>query len=234
MLSVSNPGPSVLRLARLRANSPAPATSSVDSATCATTSVLRSRACWTPPPAALDFFLERAVEVHGRPAQRRRQAEQQRRERRDDQREGEHPRGRAWSTAPRRTRRAAARRPADRRATPRRAARAAPPSAATSALSTSVCRTRRDRLAPIARRTLISRCRPVARASIRLATLAQAMSSTRPTMPISTATGPDRSPRICDRPREASCSTRVLARKRALNSVGRWPRTAAPPPARRR
>ena len=69
----------------------------------------------------------------------------------------------------------------------------------------------------MASRTLISRWRPVARASIRLATLAQAMSSTRPTIPISTATGPLKSPRICDNPREASCSTSCLARKRSLN-----------------
>ena len=73
----------------------------------------------------------------------------------------------------------------------------------------------------MASRTLISRCRPVARASIRLATLAQAMSSTSPTMPISTATGPDRSPRICDRPREASCSTQGLGAEAGLELLGR-------------
>jgi hypothetical protein len=94
----------------------------------------------------------------------------------------------------------------------------APPSRATTALSTSVCCTSRQRLAPTAARTLISRWRPVARASIRLATLAQAMSSTTPTMPISTSTGVPSAPRISERPREASCSTSVLAAKRSRNA----------------
>ena len=51
---------------------------------------------------------------------------------------------------------------------------------ARSALSVSNCPISRERAAPIASRTPISRCRAMARASIILATLAQAISSTRP------------------------------------------------------
>ena len=51
-------------------------------------------------------------------------------------------------------------------------------------LSVSSWRTIRARPAPIAARTEISRLRAVARASSRLATLAQAMSSTKVTAPI--------------------------------------------------
>ena len=53
-------------------------------------------------------------------------------------------------------------------------------------LSTSNWRTNWPRDAPIDRRTAISFCRANARAISRLATLAQAISSTRPTMHIST------------------------------------------------
>ena len=56
-------------------------------------------------------------------------------------------------------------------------------------LSIRSCRTIRARPAPIARRTAISRCRDAARASSRLATLAQAISSTSPTAAISTKSG---------------------------------------------
>ena len=58
------------------------------------------------------------------------------------------------------------------------ARRRAAPAAAISRLSASSCRTMRPRDAPSARRTAISRSRAVARASIRFARLAQAMSST--------------------------------------------------------
>ena len=61
-----------------------------------------------------------------------------------------------------------------------------PPSEASSTLSVSNWRTSRARSAPIDSRTAISCRRAVARASSRLATLAQAMSSTSPTMAIST------------------------------------------------
>ena len=58
-----------------------------------------------------------------------------------------------------------------------------PPAAASIRLSTSSCRTMRQRLAPRARRSVTSRVRSAARASNRLATLAQAISRTNPTAP---------------------------------------------------
>ena len=60
----------------------------------------------------------------------------------------------------------------------------APPAKATTLLSSRSCRAILARVAPSAERTAISRCRAVARASIRLATLAQAISSTSETAPI--------------------------------------------------
>ena len=65
---------------------------------------------------------------------------------------------------------------------------------ASSTLSTSSCRTRRQRVAPIEMRTAISRERPDARASSRLATFAHAISSTKATAPISD----QNSTRICE------------------------------------
>ena len=58
----------------------------------------------------------------------------------------------------------------------------AAPLKASRPLSISNCRSRRAREAPSAMRMAISRCRALARASIRLARLAQAISSTRPVM----------------------------------------------------
>ena len=58
-----------------------------------------------------------------------------------------------------------------------------PPSIESSTLSVSSWRTMRLRPAPMAERMAISRARPVARASSRLATFAQAISSTQPTAP---------------------------------------------------
>ena len=58
---------------------------------------------------------------------------------------------------------------------------AAPPSEESTRLSTSICRSRRARLAPSAVRTAISFWREAARASSRLATFADAISSTQPT-----------------------------------------------------
>ena len=52
--------------------------------------------------------------------------------------------------------------------------------------SVSTCRTTRRRAAPIASRTAISRFRDAARASIRFATFAHAMSSTQATAPNNT------------------------------------------------
>ena len=58
------------------------------------------------------------------------------------------------------------------------------PAADSSRLSTSSCRTMRPREAPTARRTAISRWRPAARTRSRPATFAHAMSSTSPTITI--------------------------------------------------
>ena len=65
----------------------------------------------------------------------------------------------------------------------------AAPAKDSSALSTSSWRTMRPRPAPMASRTAISFCRAEARASNRLATLAQAMSSTTATTAMSTWSG---------------------------------------------
>ncbi len=95
----------------------------------------------------------------------------------------------------------------------------APPASASSTLSKSVWRTMRARPAPSASRRLTSFCRAAARATRRLATFAHAMSSTSPTMAISTASGvlnPWRSP---DSPRPAGSTTRLLARKRSLKTA---------------
>src|ERR1035441_3047650 len=66
---------------------------------------------------------------------------------------------------------------------------ATPPVSASSTLSTSSWRTICPRPAPSARRTAISRWRPAARTSRRLATLPHAISNTSATMPMSTPSG---------------------------------------------
>ena len=89
-----------------------------------------------------------------------------------------------------------------------------PPASESVTLSTSCRRTRRMRLAPSARRTAVSFSRAEARVSSRLATLAHAISSTRPTMPISTTSGvPDWSRRP-DVPRPPGSSSSDFLRKR--------------------
>ncbi len=62
---------------------------------------------------------------------------------------------------------------------------AIPPIAESSTLSVSICRMMRPRLAPIAARIAISFCLAALRARSRLATFAQAISSTNPTAPSS-------------------------------------------------
>ena len=63
--------------------------------------------------------------------------------------------------------------------------------------SVSVCRTTRARVAPIAIRTASSRRRPNTRSSCRFATLAHAISSTRPTAPSSASSGVRTSSKVC-------------------------------------
>ena len=93
----------------------------------------------------------------------------------------------------------------------------------------------RPRLAPRASRTAISFCRAVARAISRLATLAQAISSTPPTMPSSSHSGCDSCWRIGDRPcaagNRSTCPFRncsrvyavVLLKSAASTSCSRMP-----------
>ena len=69
-----------------------------------------------------------------------------------------------------------------------------PPASETRMLSVSSCLSRRSRVAPRAVRTAISFERAAARASSRLATLAQAMRSTNPTAPRSTSSAGRTSP----------------------------------------
>ncbi len=79
--------------------------------------------------------------------------------------------------------------------------------------STTSCWISRPRLAPTASRTLISRRRAEARASSMPATLAQAMSSTRPTTPISPAAPSDSTPPACGtRSRTSSEGTAAMLR----------------------
>ena len=72
------------------------------------------------------------------------------------------------------------------------------PNADRTPLSTSIWRTRRPRDAPSDKRTASSFCRMNARAMSRLATLAQAMSSTSPTMAMSTMRAVEKSLRSCE------------------------------------
>ena len=77
---------------------------------------------------------------------------------------------------------------------------AAPPASAISTLSVSSCRTMRPRPAPSAARTAISRRRAAPRARSMLPTLAQAISSTKPTAPSIRPSIVPRSPRTYAEP----------------------------------
>ena len=77
---------------------------------------------------------------------------------------------------------------------------AAPPVNESSMLSTRSCRTSCPRDAPSDNRTAISFCRANARAISKFATLAQAISSTSPTMHISTISAVEKSLRKCEYP----------------------------------
>ncbi len=66
----------------------------------------------------------------------------------------------------------------------------------------------RPRLAPIERRTAISRCRDVARASSRFAVFAQAISSSKPTIAISAKSGARNRSRNADEPLAKGSITR--------------------------
>ena len=86
------------------------------------------------------------------------------------------------------------------------------PASATSRLSAMSWRMRRRREAPIASRTAISRSRALARASIRLARLPQAMSSTSPAIVRSSVSGVAYWVRTSDTPPEAGDALSVNLR----------------------
>ena len=90
--------------------------------------------------------------------------------------------------------------------------------------SVSSCRTIRERLAPTARRTAISLLRVEARARSRLATLAQAISRTNPTMPIMSFNGTERSRTRSMCPRLPS--TRAIALRNFFDFFGPEPGVA--------
>ena len=93
---------------------------------------------------------------------------------------------------------------------------AIPPMTASRTLSVSSWRSRRPRLAPSASRTAISRCRAAALESSRLATFAQAISSTAPTTPPSS----NAADRICCRGPANASSTRTIATRGRTTSGG--------------
>lgn len=103
-----------------------------------------------------------------------------------------------------------------------RTSASAPPNAASTPASVSNCATRRGRLAPRAARKTISPRRASARASVRLATLAQAMRRRNPTALNRTRSGSRRLPVI-------TCFNPTAKKRRSVLSAGsvtRLPRKA--------
>ena len=107
------------------------------------------------------------------------------------------------------------------------------PSSASITLSVSSWRMMRARFAPSAERMANSRLRPVARTSSRLATLAQAISSTRPTAPSRTSSELRASPTMESRSgSNAEAALRIGLRKLAHDTAARrassahWPAPA--------
>ena len=171
----SKPGSSRRRFMRLRVKRPAPMRSRSDRAIWATTRPLRKWKGPGPPTTVPDSFL-RVGATSGRVAWRA----------------GTRPKTMPVSRDTASTRVAASMGRA-RNSSPavhaETARPSAPPASARTRHSTRSCRTSRARLAPRARRRATSRCRDEARASIRLATFAHAMSNTRPTIPMSMTSG---------------------------------------------
>ncbi len=115
----------------------------------------------------------------------------------------------------------------------------APPSSARSMLSRSSSPASRVREAPSAERIVTSRRRPAARASMRLATLAQATSRTRPTAPMKTSNAGRISPIICSRsattsaPQLAFDSGYCASSRRMIVVISCWARSSETPCPRR-
>ena len=82
----------------------------------------------------------------------------------------------------------------------------APPASDSTRLSVTSCRARRDALAPIAARTVSSRCRATPRARKRFATLAHAISSTQPT-PAANTSRAGRMPAVISSTIPRTCTT---------------------------
>ena len=187
-LGVGSRRPSVSRLRRLRTNSSAPTSSTSESATWVATSTRRRLKRSRPAVmlAAAGTHRRRGRRCGG--AQRRQQAEQQAG---DQASAAVKPSTRQSSARPTKSGLFGVLRNATR---PRLStcASAAPSSGARTAssrLSASSCRTSRQRDAPIASRTAISRSRTLARASSRFARFAHAISSTRPVVASSSQSG---------------------------------------------
>ena len=199
MPSCWNPASSVIRLRRLRTNSTAPTTSTSDSATCATTSARRTpkRSFVSVAPRLPAFIAAPGAAPVARMA-------------------GTSPKTthvstpsaavnakiRQSSVSATKTRLLLVVRKSTRKRLSDCAsiAPAAAPIAAISRLSATSCRTMRPRDAPIASRTAISRSRAVARASIRFARFAHAISSTRPVVASSSHSGDSYWRRSCEMP----------------------------------
>ena len=181
--SGSKPGSRFFRLTRLRAKRPAPTSSSSESATCATTSALRKRRCVPPTTASASCFsVVRTDGLAVRSAGSKPKTRPVKTETPSVK-----PRSRR-SGSPDSTLRACSEGKSAIKPEPVQVARTIPrrpPPSASTRLSTRSWRTTRNRLAPSATRIATSRWRLAPRARIRLATLAHAISSTRPTIPIS-------------------------------------------------
>ena len=157
--------------------------------------------------------LQRPLHVAARHEQRRHDSERDRRQRR--KRARKHAARADRDRRRRRSRGICDRRDAGRAAAPippRRATPSAVPSIARMMLSVRNCRTRRPRLAPIAARTATSRSRTVARASSRLATLVQVMTSRNAAAPNSANNAGRKKPTTsCDSGIARACQSPLVA-----------------------
>ena len=215
---MSKPGSSRRRLLRLRAKSPAPTSSSRDKATWATTSTRRRRPAAPPTTDVASSFSVAAAA--GRVAWSA----------------GARPKTMPVSSATARVkmptrrsgcavrvRRASSNGSARSSSSPVQTARktpAAPPSSESSTLSVRSWRTIRPRPAPRLKRMASSFWRAVARAISRLATFAQATSSTSPTIPMSATSGVLTCVRRSESPLWPGSTSRCLARKRSRKPPG--------------
>ena len=218
--------------ARLRASSPAPATSATASAISATTKALRAQTPRGADRRPLAAFTQSGAQLHPRGLQRRRQSEDDARGQADQQRRTAVPQIDVDLVAARQDRPAPSPSARPRPAAPARRRRG-PTITPSRRLSVSSWRISRHRLAPTAARTTISRARADDRASSRLATLAQAISSTtadafRSMSNIGLAVPDHADPSAAPRSRACSCWCPGIPVRAASQSRG-----SRPGPARR-